>query len=341
MPSHLTRAQLRVHRRRVANIRRVVTVGAVVLVAVAVGTSSLLPAPSAAAATGGVTSNGAAYNARGVPTGAAYVGAAVGSNSDPTAFEKEMGQRLGVRRTYWRADQVTGAVNTAKTDLAAGRLPWMSFKFPYSWSDMAKGKGDAWAKDVAVRLAALKGPVWVAFHHEPEDEGDPKPWVAAQRRVAPIVRQTAPNVAFTIILMGYHQVFGDPKFSLDAMWPGDGLVDVIGFDVYYFYGTVKNGVMSTRKTDLTSAYFVKFRDFAQRKKIKWGLAETGYTDKAAVDDPTWLARTYNGLVANGGVAFSYFNTKLNSTANWPLTTSPKKSAYSTLIKRSPTLPKLG
>ena len=33
----------------------------------------------------------------------------------------------------------------AKTDLAERRLPWISFKLPYSWADMATGKGDAWA----------------------------------------------------------------------------------------------------------------------------------------------------------------------------------------------------
>ena len=34
----------------------------------------------------------------------------------------------------------------AEADLAAGRLPWISFKLPYSWPDMAAGKGDAWAR---------------------------------------------------------------------------------------------------------------------------------------------------------------------------------------------------
>lgn len=341
MPSHLTRAQIRVHRRQVASLRRALTLGVATLVAFAVGALSLGTSPDASAATGGTLSNGATYSARGIPAKGAFVGAAVGSNADPAAFEKEMGRRLGVRRTYWQATQVSNAVSVAKADIAAGRLPWMSFKFPHSWSQMAAGKGDAWARDLATKLAALNGPVWLAFHHEPEDEGDPKPWVAAQKRLSPIVRKAAPNVAFTIILMGYHQIYGDPKFSLDAMWPGDGLVDVIGFDVYYFYGTVKNGVMSTKRTDLVTAYFKHFQAFAQRKNVKWGLAETGYTDKASVDDPTWLGRTYDGLVANGGVAFSYFNTSLNSSASWPLTTAAKKSAFSAVLKRSPTLPKIG
>ena len=35
-------------------------------------------------------------------------GAAVGGNADPTEFESEIGQRLGIRRTYWGGDQVGG-----------------------------------------------------------------------------------------------------------------------------------------------------------------------------------------------------------------------------------------
>ena len=34
---------------------------------------------------------------------------------------------------------------TAKADIAAHRVPWISFKLPYSWPDMVAGKGDAGA----------------------------------------------------------------------------------------------------------------------------------------------------------------------------------------------------
>ena len=126
-----------------------------------------------------------------------------------------MGQQLGVRRTYWGATQVDSAVKIAKTDLAAGRLPWISFKLPYGWADMAAGKGDAWIRDLATKLSKLNGPVWLAFHHEPEGDGDIKQWTAMQARLAPIVRSTAPNVAYSIVLTGWHQLYGD-----DAVQPG-------------------------------------------------------------------------------------------------------------------------
>ena len=75
---------------------------------------------------------------------AAYLGSAYNSNTDPTSWENVMGQNLGIRRTYWGGCQVDKAVSVAKADLAKDRLPWISFKLPYGWADMAAGKGDAW-----------------------------------------------------------------------------------------------------------------------------------------------------------------------------------------------------
>jgi hypothetical protein len=289
----------------------------------------------------GTLSNGVAFDARGIPAEGAYVGATVGSNTDPASLESEVGRQLGIRRTYWRADQVDIAVTVAGKDLAAGRLPWISFKFPESWAGVAAGGSDAWVQEIAMKLAGLQGPVWVAFHHEPEGDGDITKWVAAQRRISPMVRQIAPNVAFTIILTGYHQVYGDLAYSLYATWPGDGLVDVIGFDVYYGYGMMRNGKMTTTQLDLTTAYFEKFNAFATRKNIRWGLAETGYTDRAATEDPGWLGRAYDGLVANRGVAMAYFDTTLNSSASWHLRLPAKKAAFASVLRRSPALPKIG
>jgi hypothetical protein len=216
----------------------------------------------------------------------------------------------------------------------------MSFKLPYSWSDMAAGKGDAWAKDLATRMSKLNGPVWLAFHHEPERDGDIKQWVAIQKRLSPIVRNTAPNVAFTIVLTGWNQLYGPSEYSFDAIWPGDGLVDVVGVDVYLSYGTIKNGSTVTRVTDVNTAYIKPIAAWAAKHHTKWGFAETGFTDKASRDYPTWLSTTYSNLKASGGVAMSYFNTALNSAGSWPITSPQKIAQYSSVLKSSPTLPKL-
>ena len=77
-------------------------------------------------------SNGCHLNDRGVGNCGTLVGAAYGGNADPSSWERDLGRNLGVRRTYWRADQVSASVKTARADLAAGRIPWMSFSLALS-----------------------------------------------------------------------------------------------------------------------------------------------------------------------------------------------------------------
>lgn len=282
----------------------------------------------------GTLTNGCAYDERGIPECGAYFGAAHGSNTDPAALEKAAGDQLGVRRTYWSPTQVDSAVRTARGDLDAGRLPWISFKLPHSWSAMADGKGDAWAKDIADRLSELDGPVWVAFHHEPEGDGDIREWVRMQRRLGPIVRERASNVAFTMVVTGWHQLHGEKQYSLDNIWPGDGVVDVLGFDIYNHYGVPGKKL---RHTDIENDYYAPIAAWTKRHDVAWGLAETGYSHEAVADDREWLRRSYASMVDHGGVAMAYFDTTLNSVAPWHLGDSTKKSEFIRILKGSPKL----
>ena len=79
----------------------------------------------------GRLSNGCRYGHRGVPACGAFLGQTYRANDDPAPLERRYGRRLGVHRTYFRADQVSWAVAVARDDLAHGRLPWVSFKLPY------------------------------------------------------------------------------------------------------------------------------------------------------------------------------------------------------------------
>jgi len=279
------------------------------------------------------------FSERGIPSSVCgpLLGSAFNSNTDPAVWEKELGRPLGVRRTYWGPTQVASAVAVAKADVAAHRIPWVSFKLPYSWSDMAAGKGDVWAKDLATRLAAVGGPVWVAFHHEPEGDGDMAAWKRMQEHLAPLVRSTAPNVAYTAILMGWHQISGEPQYSLATVWP-DTKIDIAGFDPYNWYGTMKSsGVVDTKQVDMKKDYFDPISAWAASKGLAWAVAETGYTDAAHAVDPTWLPRTFAGLKADHGIAMSYFNTPLNSASTWTwvLGSAGKKAAFARILARSP------
>ena len=104
----------------------------------------------------------------GIPSRGALFGAAVGSNTDPARLRRI--DRPATRGSTDLLDRLPGEQcgQYGSSRSSNGRLPWISFKLPYSWARMAAGDGDAWARDLATKLAQLPGPVWVAFHHEPE-----------------------------------------------------------------------------------------------------------------------------------------------------------------------------
>ncbi len=283
-----------------------------------------------------VLNNGCSYTSRGVPRCGVLLGAAYGANSDPVDWEQAMGHPLGVRRTYWDAEEVTVAVDTARRDLQLQRLPWISFKLPYSWEGMRDGLGDAWALDVARRLSQLDGPVWLAFHHEPEGDGDVSAWTAMQERLAPIVRAAAPNVAYSVILTGWNQLYGSSQYSFDSIWPDDTEIDIVGFDVYDKFGVVRGGNRTEQATDFEKHYFSKFERFAQEHDVAWAVAETGHTDHSADVRPDWVLRTYLSVLKYGGVAMAYFNSTLNSIAPWKLT-SVEENEFGKALRMTPTL----
>ena len=232
---------------------------------------------------------------------------------------------------------MNSAVKTAKADVANNRVGWLSFKPPHSWNDMVAGKGDVWAKDLATKMKSIGGPVWVAVGHEPEGDGDIQVWKKMQARLAPMMRAAAPNLGYSIILMGYHQLYGDKKYALSATWP-DTKIDLAGFDIYEKYGVQKQGqAMTTEWKDLEGGYFPKLQAWSKSTGVPWGLAETGYSDPAAKVRPNWPTTTYDDMVAAGGIAFSYFNTPLHSQANWVLSSTAKKTAFTALNKKGATL----
>ncbi|MEO9326130.1 hypothetical protein ABFT23_21750 [Nocardioides sp. C4-1] len=263
------------------------------------------------------------------------VGAAHGANTEPVQLEGPAGRRLGVRRTYWTGTQVDSAVRTARSDTAHGRIPWISFKLPMSWADMAAGRGDAWALDLAHRLSRVDGPVWVAFHHEPEGDGDLADWRAMQERLAPLVRRAAPNVAYSVILTGWNQLYGDRAYRFDRIWPRGVKIDIAGFDLYNEYGVTKNGRYDTRWPCMACQFYRPLQRWARSQGVAWGIAEFGWTDDAARRRPHWLRTTYREVRKAGGIAFTYFDTPYNSIASWDLSEPGKQRLFTHLVRRGP------
>lgn len=233
------------------------------------------------------------------------------SNGVPSAHEAAAGVSVGVRRTFWRLDQATKIVDTAKADIAAGRVPWVSVKLTSlaSWKQAAAGQVDDHLANLFVRLGALGGAVWFTAHHEPEGgNGTPYPdegqgsevhWRAMQQRVRQVLDGTGvTNVAFAPILMAW--TFSPSSGRNPADWWVDGIWDFAGIDNY-----VEASATTVRTQGWDNA--VKFYgDRGLRIGVgEWGNKDHG--DSGASEMRSW----YDHLVSVGSPGACYFDTNLN------------------------------
>jgi hypothetical protein len=250
-------------------------------------------------------------------------GASIQGNGDPVSrHESAAGHVLTLRRTYWQWDQRTGSmIRTARSDVDAGRLPWVSVKTP-SWTAMARGDHDAAIDDMLRALDNLGGPVWLTVHHEPEggggsnspdDPGGPAAHVDMNRRVRE--RMTAlgtDNIALGPILMSWS--FNPRSGRNPNDWWAPGIYDFVAVDHY----------QDSNSSMLNDAWF-SVRSWAASKGVDVAVGEWGMrgTDEAAgrrvqewYDHAAGSARDGRGARV---VGISAFDSGLNSpTGSWEL-----------------------
>lgn len=293
------------------------------------------PSPSVTVLPTDPPEDGCVDDPMGIPGTGAYLGAAVSGSSDIVTRESQLEKSLALHRTYFQAHEISAAVRTAKQDLAAGRLPWVSFKEPLSWSQMASGAGEEWTTQLADALATVPGPVWLAVHHEPEKDGDMDEWTAMQTRIAPIIHERTNNVAYSVIYSGWN-TFGGGRNTVSTKWPGDENVDILAIDAYNDYGANRGGKVGTKVLELR-AYYAKMAAWASAHGSAWAIGETGQTALAAAEDPTWLDRSFHDMVALGGSGLSYYDSSANSVADWTLDDPIKFARFAALQQESATL----
>ncbi|MBK7586221.1 MAG: hypothetical protein IPI67_39305 [Myxococcales bacterium] len=257
------------------------------------------------------------------PAGMLVWGAAVSGNGDPVVrHETPAGHPLAVRRTFFQWSQrTTSMITIAKDDLAHQRLPWVSVKTP-SWAAMGAGTHDAEIDQMLTALAALKGPVWLTLHHEPEggggtnspdDPAGPKGHVAMNERVR--LRMTATkvgNVALAPILMSWTW---DPKSGRNPEeWWKAGIYDFVGVDHY-----------RDAEASLLTTTWATVRTWAKGKGVDVAVGEWGVrgTDAAAgLRVQEWYDAAAGSNKDGKGarvVGLSAFDSSLNSpTGSWEL-----------------------
>jgi hypothetical protein len=238
--------------------------------------------------------------------GTMYWGAAVGGNS-PVPVDYETTGPLPVRRTFYQWKHVdTGYLAaTATSDLAAGRLPWVSVKTP-PWVEVAAGAHDATIDSLANQLAAAAGPVWLTVWHEPEnDAGSPADHVAMNTRV----RGRLPgNVALGLILMGWTWDTRSGRNPDD--WYAPDVYDIIATDPY----TEQNNPYHVAAPEAWDAMLSWLVGKPEALAVgEWGMRGTDVAAYGNVGD--W----YDTCLGAGAAAACAFDSGLNApSGSWTL-----------------------
>jgi beta-mannanase len=164
-------------------------------------------------------------------------GALWGTSRFDRSWEAQMGRRFDIVHVYhqWSQDFPTAEERALA---AEGRILLINWKSPGSWPAVANGSQDAQIATTANRLKALGRKVFLAFHHEPENDipraGQPADYARAFRRVVDGFRRAgASNVIFVWNMMGFVGGHGD---VYPQLYPGDQYVDWIAYDPYNWYG---------------------------------------------------------------------------------------------------------
>ncbi|MFN7151791.1 MAG: hypothetical protein ACK4V6_20215 [Microthrixaceae bacterium] len=273
-----------------------------------------------------------------VAAGSLRWGAAIGGNSDPARHESVAGAPMGLRRTFFQWKQRSGSlVSTAKADLAAGRLPWVSVK-PPSWAAVAAGAHDAEIDEMLRGLDALAGPVWLTVHHEPEggggvnaadDPGGPTAWRGMQQRFRSRMSALGTdNIALAPILMAW--TYDSRSGRNPSDWWVDGIWDFVGIDHYQD---------SLSAPSVLNTTWSRMYAFVSAKGMKIAIGEWGNRGTDATSAAEMRA-FYDFAVASGRsggsqvIGLSYFDSNLNSpSGGWELFGQPL-ATFRELIKGS-------
>jgi hypothetical protein len=246
--------------------------------------------------------------------GRLYYGASV-EGGDPSSLESQTGTKLSLYRSYMQASTSASAMaSRASADVANGRIPLISTKVPGSWASVAAGDQDAWLLDRIRALATIKGPVWLALHHEPSGDGAASDWVAMQQHAHKLIKANSTNIALVGILNGwdFKQKNGNP--GAYNMPVGTG-VDVMGFDSYNGWSPSNGKAWQPVADVLAPGLTIQ----------SWGYPTLvgEYGVRTDPDNPgraaQWLRDAYSYAAAHNFVGLSYFNSAQNSPdGSWAL-----------------------
>ena len=206
-------------------------------------------------------------------------GALWGTSKFDKGWEAQMGRKFDIVHFYHQWSQSFPTAEE-RALAAEGRLLLINWKSPGSWPAVANGSQDAQITATANRLKAFGKKVFLAFHHEPENDiggaGQPADYARAFRRVVDgFNRVGADNVLFVWNMMGFVGGHGD---IYPTLYPGDQYVDWIAYDPYNWYGC-KAGHKTRSFAEITKPFYDWTAAHAPGKPLM--LAEYGLREQPA------------------------------------------------------------
>jgi hypothetical protein len=244
---------------------------------------------------------------------------------------RELGP-LGAHRSFYGWYDLDREIATIQTDLAAGRLPWVSFKPPRegtgSWLEVVSGSRDDDLRRRAEAYDALGGPVVVTFSHEPvgDPSGTPEDYVAAFSHVYDVMHAATGlrSVAFAPVLNDWafnpRNLTGRPMDYLRS--PVLDRSSFLGIDLY------QNSSGETFEQRVPRVVDVLER--AGRADLMLGIGETGCSNRLAglPSAEEWWEASWAWTSEHPDIlgAVCYFDSVRNSKAAtyWPLDESQRK-----------------
>lgn len=227
-----------------------------------------------------------------------FFGSSIVSNGDPEVRHPD--HHLPLRRTFFQWRHRDGYLyRTVEADRMDDRLPWVSLKTP-PWSEVAEGiyDGDVFR---LFELLGGSGPVWLTFHHEPEDDGDPQAWVEMQRHVSFLLSQhpASQTVEFVPILMSWTWDFRSGR--VPSHWMPEDAADIAGLWGIDHYREDDHPLQDTRRWQgVLSA--------AEHRGVHLAVGEFGTRDQTG----EVIRSFYNHCYEQGLAGIAYFDSGLNS-----------------------------
>jgi hypothetical protein len=207
------------------------------------------------------------------------------TTEQPTTRAVEQAESEARRKfdVVYRFHDINDAIPTAdeREVVAQGRLLHVSidarlFAGPrVQWSAVAAGKYDAELRRQGRGIASLRSPVFMTFEHEADQpdkqiQGTGPEFVAAWRHVRDVYRAAgATNAVWVWIMMGTADSLGRAA----KLWPGNDVVDWIGWNVYNASGCRLGDVDPARYMSFADSATIFYR-WLTRNRLSLGIDTT-------------------------------------------------------------------